>query len=53
MTREEAIQAYEEMFGGFPYFLLMTASDDEVVYRVRRALVRKKEIEADEVDGDY
>ena len=53
MTRDEAIKAYEETFGGFPYFLLMGASDDEVVYRVRRALVRNKEIEPDETDGDY
>ncbi len=46
MTREEAIRAYEEKFGGFPYFLFMTASDEYLIWEVRRSLRRGKKIEA-------
>lgn len=53
MTRDEAIKAYEERFGGFPYFLLMGAPDDIIVWKVRRALRLNREIEPDEADGDY
>lgn len=53
MTRDEAIKAYEERFGGFPYFLLMGAPDDVIVWKVRRALRLNREIEPEEEDGDY
>lgn len=47
-TREDAVKAYEEMFGGFPEYLLMGASDDYVIWQVRRALRLGREITADE-----
>lgn len=34
MTREEAIEAYTEKFGGFPYFLMMGASDTAIITAV-------------------
>lgn len=45
MTRQEAIDAYTERFGGFPHYLFMTAPDEYVIWEVRRALRRGKEIE--------
>lgn len=38
MTRDEAVEAYADEFGGFPYFLFMGASDEYVVERVEEAL---------------
>ena len=48
MTREEAIEAYTEKFGGFPYFLMMGASDKAVVAAVEKALKLGEEIEPEE-----
>lgn len=45
MTREEAIAAYTKKFGGFPYFLMMGASDEAVIKAVKKALKSGKEIE--------
>lgn len=53
MTRQEAIDAYTERFGGFPYYLFMGAPDDDVIYKVRRALVTGREIEPEVPDADY
>ena len=44
MTREEAIEAYTEKFGGFPYFLIMGVSDEVLVREVKKALKSGKEI---------
>lgn len=52
-TVDEARKAYEERFGGWPYFLLMGADDKEIVWLVRRALRMNKEIEADDAEGEY
>lgn len=52
MTRQEAIEAYTERFGGFPYYLFMGASDEYLIWEVRRALRRGKEIEPKN-DGMY
>lgn len=38
MTREEAIEAYTQRFGGWPHFLMMGASDEGVVECVKEAL---------------
>lgn len=38
MTREEAVEAYSNRFGGFPYFLFMGCPDGELVRRVEEAL---------------
>lgn len=52
-TAEKAEAAYSERFGGWPYFLLMGADDDEVVWLARKALRTGREIDADEAEGDY
>lgn len=44
MTREEAINKYVDEFGGWPYFLMMGASDEYVVQRVEEALKTGEEI---------
>lgn len=44
MTRDKAIEVYTEKFGGWPHFLMMGASDEYVVERVREALKTGKEI---------
>lgn len=38
MTRDEAVEAYTDRFGGFPYFLFMGCQDGELVRRVEEAL---------------
>ena len=48
MTREEAIEAYEDKFGGFPYFLMMGVSDEVVVAAVEKSLRTGEEIEPEE-----
>ena len=48
MTREEAIKAYTEKFGGFPYFLMMGTSDEAVITAVKKALKSGEEIEPEE-----
>lgn len=45
MTRDKAIEAYTEKFGGWPHFLMMGVSDGYVVERVEEALKTGKEIE--------
>lgn len=49
MTREEAIEAYTDKFGGFPYFLMMGASDEAVITAVEKALKSGEEIEPERV----
>lgn len=46
MTREEAIEKYVDRFGGFPYFLFMGASDENVTEAVERALMEGNPIRA-------
>lgn len=48
MTREEAIKAYEDKFGGFPYFLMMGVLDEILVREVEKALESGEEIEPEE-----
>jgi hypothetical protein len=48
MTREETIEAYTKKFGGFPYFLMMGASDETLVREVEKALESGEEIEPEE-----
>lgn len=47
-TEEDAIRAYAERFGGFPYFLFMGAEEDVIVDAVVNALELDREIEAEE-----
>lgn len=47
-TEEDAISAYTERFGGFPYFLFMGAEEDVIIDAVVKALETDREIEAEE-----
>lgn len=47
-TEDDAISAYSERFGGFPYFLFMGAEEDVIIDAVVNALETDREIEADE-----
>ena len=38
MTKDEAIKAYSDKFGGFPYFQTMGMPDAEIVKKVKKAL---------------
>lgn len=46
MTKEEAIKRYSKRFGGFPYMLYGTASDELIIADVEEALRTGREIEA-------
>lgn len=52
MDKEKAKKIYINKFGGFPEFLLMGASDKEVIEAIKEALKSGKEIEA-LTDRDY
>lgn len=45
MTRDEAVKAYSDKFGGFPYFLTMGISDEVLIREVEKALKSGEEIE--------
>ena len=47
-TEDDAISAYTERFGGFPYFLFMGAEEDVIIDSVVKALETDREIEAEE-----
>lgn len=47
-TEDDAISAYTERFGGFPYFLFMGAEEDVIINAVVNALETDREIEAEE-----
>ena len=53
MTKDEAIKAYEEKFGGWPAFLLMGASDEYIIEALTKCLETGKELEAEDPDADY
>lgn len=44
MNRSEAIKQYVEKFGGFPYFLVMGASDKALIELVKKSLESGEEI---------
>lgn len=48
MTREEAVEAYTDRFGGFPYFLFMGCPDEELVRRVEEALRDGEQVRPEE-----
>ena len=52
MTVNEAIEAYEKKFGGYPAFLLMGADDETIIKELTRCVKTGKELEAP-TDGDY
>ena len=47
-TEDDAISAYAEHFGGFPYYLFMGAEEDVIIDAVVKALETDREIEADD-----
>lgn len=47
-TEDDAINAYSERFGGFPYYLFMGAEEDVIIDAVVKALETDREIEAEE-----
>lgn len=53
MTADEAIEAYTERFGGFPYFLMMGATDEYLVRKVEEALATGQEISPEVPDAVY
>ena len=47
-TEEDAINAYTDRFGGFPYFIFMGAEEDVIIDAVVKALETDREIEAED-----
>ena len=47
-TEVDAISAYAEHFGGFPYYLFMGAEVDVIIDAVVKALETDREVEAEE-----
>ena len=47
-TKDDAIAAYAEHFGGFPYYLFMAADDDVIIDEAVKALELDREIEPEE-----
>ena len=47
-TDEDAINAYTERFGGFPYYLFMGTEEDVIIDAVVKALETDREIEAED-----
>lgn len=47
-TEDDAINAYIERFGGFPYYLFMGSEEDYIISEVVKALETDREIEADD-----
>lgn len=47
-TEDDAINAYTERFGGFPYYLFMGAEEDVIIDAVVKALETDREIEAED-----
>ena len=47
-TEDDAISAYAERFGGFPYYLFMGTEEDVIIDAVVKALETDSEIEAED-----
>lgn len=47
-NENDAISAYTERFGGFPYYLFMGAEENVIIDAVVKALETDREIEAEE-----
>lgn len=45
-SREDAVRAYSERFGGFPSFLMMGATDEAVIAEVRHSIVTGRKMSA-------
>lgn len=51
--KEEVIKKYEEMFGGYPCFLLMGAPDKVIIEKLSKCIETGEELEADYPDARY
>ena len=47
-TKDDAINAYAERFGGFPYYLFMGADEGVIIDEVVKALELDREITRDD-----
>lgn len=47
-TEDDAINAYSERFGGFPYYLFMGAEEDVIIDAVVKALETDRKIGAED-----
>ena len=47
-AEDDAISAYTERFGGFPYYIFMGAEEDVIIDAVVKALETDREIEAED-----
>ena len=52
-TKSEAIDAYTDHFGGFPYYLFMGADDDVIIDEVVKSLELDREITRDDDEVMY
>lgn len=50
---DKVIAEYEKRFGGYPAFLLMGASDEEIIEALEPCIKSGKEYEAPNPDADY
>ena len=52
-TVEEVEEEYIEMFGGYPYFLLMGASDDYIIEKLSECIKTGKKLEPPDPKAVY
>lgn len=53
MTVAEVKQAYIDKFGGYPAFLLMGASDEDIVSKLSKCLETGKELEPEDEEDIF
>lgn len=53
MTEQEAINAYKEKFGSFPYFLTMGISETDLIALIKNSLSSGEEIKPERDDLIY
>jgi hypothetical protein len=53
LSVEEAKEKYIEMFGGYPAFLLMGATDDEIIAQLTKCIETGQELEQEDSDDVY
>lgn len=53
MTVQEVKDKYIEMFGGYPSFLLMGATDEEIVAQLTKCIETGQELEPEDEEDIY